>query len=98
MQVHAMTRQKTEPRTLGEIGRDLLGPLLNLYLLKLHAHLMQTDPRRDRILFTLRAGLRIQALYGIWLKQRGLPFPANAALFRASRLMAVKAAYGPPPP
>ena len=97
MQVHAMTRQKTEPRTLGEIGRDLLGPLLNLYLLKLHAHLMQTDPRRDRILFTLRAGLRIQALYGIWLKQRGLPFPANAALFRASRLMAVKAAYGPTP-
>ncbi|WP_051285083.1 glycosyltransferase [Nisaea denitrificans] len=88
-----MTKRPAETRDLREIGRDLFGPLVNLYLLKLHAHLLQTDPRRDRILFGLRAGLRIRSLYGIWLERRGSSLPDHAVLFKTSRLMAVKAAF-----
>jgi len=88
-----MTRHPTEKRDLREIGRELLGPLVNLYLLKLHAHLLQTNPQRDRILFGLRAGLRIRSLYGTWLDRRGSTLPGHAVLFKTSRLMAVKAAF-----
>ncbi|MEO9904462.1 glycosyltransferase [Nisaea sp.] len=84
------SKGKRGPR---EIGRDLLGPLVNLYLLRLHAHLLQTDPKRDRILFGLRAGLRIRSLYSKWLEQRGSTLPDHAVLFKTSRLMAVKAAF-----
>lgn len=88
-----MTNRAAEKRDLREIGRDLLGPLVNLYLLKLHAHLLQTDPHRDRILFGLRAGLRIRSLYGTWLERRSSSLPEHAVLFKTSRLMAVKAAF-----
>lgn len=88
-----MTQSSAERRDLRDIGRDLLGPIINLYLLKLHAHILQTDPRQDRILFGLRAGLRIRALYETWLEQRGSSLPEHTFLFKTSRLMAVKAAF-----
>lgn len=88
-----MTQRPTEKRDLRAVGRDLLGPLVNLYLLRLHAHLLQTDPRRDRILFGLRAGLRIRSIYGTWLERRGSTLPDHTVLFKTSRLMAVKAAF-----
>ena len=92
-----MTRHRTGPKDLREVGSDLLGPLVNLYLLRLHAHILQSDQRRDRILFVLRAGLRIKSLYELWLKRRGGTLPAHAMLLRSSRLMAFKAAYGSAP-
>ena len=88
-----MTAYSAEKRDLRHVGRDLFGPVVNLYLLRLHAHLLQTDPRRDCILFGLRAGLRIRALYGAWLEQRGLLLPGHTNLLKISRLMAIKAAF-----
>lgn len=92
-----MTRLQKRPRNLRDVGSDLLGPLVNLYLLRLHAHLLQSDPCRDRILFVLRAGHRIKSLYETWLKRRGHTLPAHAVPLRSSRLMACKAAYGSAP-
>ncbi len=88
-----MTKRPDGKRDLRDIGRDLLGPLVNLYLLRLHAHILQTDPKRDRVLFGLRAGFRIRTLYGKWLERRSSPLPDHAVLFKTSRLMAVKAAF-----
>ena len=93
MRVYAMTAYSAGKRDPTHIGRDLFGPTVNLYLLRLHAHLLQTDPHRDCILFGLRAGLRIRALYGVWLEQRGLTLPGHTNLLKISRLMAIKAAF-----
>lgn len=82
---------------LRRLGHGLLGPLANLFMVKLHAHLQQTDPAADRILFMQRGGHRIKFLYELWLDRRSEPRPQNALLFRTSRMMAIKAAYGPAP-
>jgi glycosyltransferase involved in cell wall biosynthesis len=92
-----MSNDRAIPAELRKLGRDLLGPIVNFYFVKLHAHLLQTDPSADRILFAMRAGLRLRSLYQNWLRRRGAPLPGHAHLFRSSRLMAIKAAFGKAP-
>ncbi|UUX51297.1 glycosyltransferase family 2 protein [Nisaea acidiphila] len=92
-----MKKQRPTPAQLTQFGHDLLGPIVNLYFLRLHAHLLQTDPVADRILFLLRAGLRLKSLYEIWLACRDLALQEHVHLLRTSRLMAVKGTYAASP-
>ncbi|WP_420403777.1 glycosyltransferase [Nisaea sp.] len=92
-----MRKRRITSAELRALGHRLLGPPVNLYLAKLHAHLSQTDPAADRILFAMRAGLRLKSLYENWLRRRGAAVPKHAHLFRSSRLMAIKAASGVDP-
>lgn len=78
-------------------GREVLGPVIGLFLARLHAHLAQADDGRTRILFALRAGLRIERLYRLWCEARGVEPPEGMALLKASRLMASKAAFAARP-
>jgi len=88
---------RTTSQELRGLGHDLLGPLVNLYFAKLHAHISETDPAADRILFAMRAGMRLKSLFEGWLRRRGTALPGHAHLFRSSRLMTIKAAYGKVP-
>lgn len=88
-----MTNRSSNQTQHRDFGQHLLGPIVNLYLLRLHAHILQSDPARDRILFVLRAGLRLQNLYIEWCRNRGVAPAGNLKLFKSSRLMAMKAAY-----
>ncbi|MFW2133530.1 glycosyltransferase [Ectothiorhodospira haloalkaliphila] len=76
-----------------QFGHDALGPVVNVFMARLHAYLRQCDDADHKILFALRAGLRIKDLYQTWLSAREAEPPENMALLRTSRMMAIKAAY-----
>lgn len=80
-----------------QFGHDALGPIMNAYLHRLHAYLLQCGGQNQKVLFALRAGLRIYNLYDAWLQAKGLAMPDNVALLKASRMMGVKAAYARAP-
>lgn len=84
-------------KSFHQFGHDALGPIINLFLIRLHAHLGLCGGKDHKILFALRAGLRIADLYQTWGTARGARMPANMALLKASRLMAIKAAHGTAP-
>ncbi|CAO3363225.1 glycosyltransferase family 2 protein [Azospirillum melinis] len=79
--------------SLHQFGHDGLGPIVNTYLNRLHAYLRQCDGSDHKILFALRAGVRIEELYGTWLSARRIEPPANMAFLKISRMMGIKAAY-----
>ncbi|NRG18538.1 glycosyltransferase [Rhizobiales bacterium] len=79
--------------SLHQFGYDALGPIVNAYLLRLHSYLLQCDEKDDKVLFCLRAGLRIQELYETWLTARSTEAPVDVELLGVSRMMAIKAAY-----
>lgn len=83
--------------SIREFGHDALGPVINIYLARLHAYLRQCDDNDHKILFALRAGLRIHDLYKVWLTARGGKLPSNLIPFKVSRMMAIKAAYSKGP-
>lgn len=78
---------------LEKFGREQLGPVIELYLARLHSYLSHCQSADHRILFCMRAGVRIRELYQTWLAARSLAEPANAGLLKISRLMAIKASY-----
>lgn len=80
-----------------QFGHDTLGPVANLFVARLHSYLRQCDAGQHRILFAMRAGLRIQQLYETWLSARNLAPPTGTALLKTSRMMAIKAAYATAP-
>ncbi|MFD1510551.1 glycosyltransferase family 2 protein [Lacimonas salitolerans] len=71
----------------------MLGPVINIFMARLHAYLRQCDDADHKVLFALRAGVRIKDLYETWLSARNAYQPTNLFLLRASRMMAIKAAY-----
>lgn len=70
-----------------------LGPIVNIFLNRLHAYVIQCDDKDHTILFATRAGIRIHELYVTWLKQKGLKVPKNLKIFNASRMLSIKAAF-----
>ena len=85
--------QRASASQLEKFGREQLGPVVELYLARLHSYLSHCQSAEHRIFFCMRAGVRIRELYQAWLAARRLAEPANASLLKISRLMAIKAAY-----
>ena len=77
------------------IGYDLLGPVVQRWLLALHQHLLYHDDGSTAPLFCARAGLRIAELYGIFARERGRKAPAPRTLW-TSRIAVAKGVFGRP--
>ena len=82
---------------LRAFAHDTLGPVVNRFLLRFDATLAAAAGPDTRVLMALRAGLRIEQLYRLWREARGTPSFTGRVLFRSSRMLAVKAAWGTQP-
>lgn len=72
---------------------DLLGPIVNRFLMRLDATFTACEGTDTRVLMALRAGLRIEDLFRTWRTARGQESGGGRVLFHASRMMAIKAAW-----
>lgn len=77
------------------VGYDLLGPVVQRWLLALHQHLLFHHDGSTVALFCARAGLRIAELYDLFLAGRGADGP-DRCLFWMSRLAVAKGVFGSP--
>jgi hypothetical protein len=84
-------------QSLYQIGYDQLGPVLAIYMARLHSLIGSTYPTEATVLFAHRAGIRIQELYSLWLSTRDMKPPQHASLFRVSRIAALKGAFATAP-
>ncbi|WP_080963493.1 glycosyltransferase family 2 protein [Pseudomonas putida] len=80
-------------KNLFKFGFDTLGPIINLYMMRLHSYLRQCDDPEHKVLFATRAGIRILELYQAWLTARGIKPPSNLVTFNSSRILSIKAAF-----
>jgi glycosyltransferase involved in cell wall biosynthesis len=76
-----------------DFGYNSLGPVINMYMARLHSYLRQCDGKDHKILFATRAGIRIHELYQTWLSSRNITAPANISILKSSRILSIKAAY-----
>jgi GT2 family glycosyltransferase len=76
----------------GKVGETLLGPVYAEFFTRLHAYLRPHDENVKR-LFVARAGVRLQHLYQVYCRSRGIE-PAPSEILWTSRLLAAKALYG----
>lgn len=81
------------PDLTQRIGYDLLGPVVQRWLLALHQHLLYHDDGATAALFCARAGLRIQELHGLFARGRGRSGP-EARTFWISRVAVAKGVFG----
>ena len=79
--------------SLFDFGYVSLGPVVNMYMVRLHSYLRQCDGKDHKILFATRAGLRIYELYQNWLSSKNIAAPANISILKSSRILSIKAAY-----
>jgi hypothetical protein len=80
---------------LHHIGYDLLGPVVQRWLLALHQHLEFHDDGDTVALFCARAGVRIAELYDLFLQDRCATGPPMG-MFWISRLAVAKGVFGTP--
>lgn len=74
------------------IGHDLLGPIVQRWLLGLHQHISFYDDGDTAFLFCARAGVRIEKLYNHFLDGFGAP-ASPGAMFWVSRVSACKGTF-----
>lgn len=76
------------------LSYELLGPVVHRWLLGLHQYISYLDDGATAFLFCARAGVRIQRLYEVFLKESGLSHPnGKAEMFWISRVAASKGCY-----
>lgn len=82
--------------TLGRFtfGRNILGPVISAYLLRLHQTIDYFErERQGKVLFVSRAGIRIHALYQLFCDVTHLPPTSGAEIFWISRLLTAKGIF-----
>jgi glycosyltransferase involved in cell wall biosynthesis len=77
------------------VGYDLLGPVVQRWLLALHQHLAFHDDGDTVALFCARAGVRIAELYDLFLRERCAAGPPSR-MFWISRLAVAKGVFANP--
>jgi glycosyltransferase involved in cell wall biosynthesis len=77
------------------IGYDLLGPVVQRWLLALHQHLQFHDDGATVALFCARAGVRIAELYDLFSRDRATGGPERRMLW-VSRLAVAKGTFDTP--
>jgi len=75
------------------IGGDLIGPVVHRWLLGLEQYLSYFNDGDTRFLFCARAGVRIEELYAIYAKGRGISQPDQSRLLWVSRIALCKGLY-----
>lgn len=82
-----------EPVTPQSFGRDVLGPVVAEFCLRLWSLGSLLERRHDAaLLFCTRGGLRIQLAYERFLAASGLPSPVHVAPLMVSRVAAIRPA------
>ncbi len=76
-----------------DFGESVLGPIISIYLSRLHGSILNGSDDKQAILFCARAGVRIYDLYEQWANKRGLEVPTDSKIISISRLVAIKALY-----
>lgn len=76
-----------------DFGKEILGPVMWMYLYKLHQSIRAYDENDAVVLFATRAGFRIYDLYHAWLKSRNIKPNTNLKIFPNSRLLSFKLLY-----
>lgn len=72
---------------------DVLTPIMNEFLAKLHATISTASAQGVQTLFCYRAGLRIFLMYRTWLAARETALPDRVNAIKVSRFAALKSAY-----
>lgn len=76
------------------IGYDLMGPVIERWLLGLHQYISYFDDGHTLFLFCARAGVRIKRLYELFLARHGLPQSAKKMeIFWGSRVSVAKGVF-----
>ncbi|MGQ3676227.1 glycosyltransferase family 2 protein [Xanthobacter sp. TB0139] len=87
------SRMNASDKMVKMIGRDLLGPVVHRWLLGLHQHISYFDDGQTSFLFCARAGVRIQKLYEIFLRNFSSGEPLRGNMLWASRLSTAKGTF-----
>lgn len=78
---------------MSEYSVKVFGPLIWMFMYRLHLCLHSYSERDTTVLFATRAGIRIHQLYVQWLNSRNLNVPTNLKVFCNSRLLSYKLLY-----
>mgnify|MGYP001032879207 CR=1 FL=1 len=81
----------------GEIGREVMGPVVHRWMLALHQHICQLDDGDTAFLFCARAGLRLKRLYELFLDGQPQAHRATLDMFWISRVSICKGTFSRQP-
>ena len=84
--------QETQEELAKRIGHDILGPVVQRWLLGLHQYISYYDDGQTEFLYCARAGVRIEKLYRLFLEGAGL-WPPVGQMIWVSRVSACKGTF-----
>lgn len=89
----AGTQEPSADISSAQIGYELVGPIIQRWLLGLHQYMAQLEDEDTVFLFCARAGHRIRGLYEVFLEGRGIAPAQNRHTMWVSRIAACKGTF-----